>query len=129
MKKALRSLPDYPAPGLKLLFVGINPGLVSAAAGHYYANPRNNFWRLLHESKITPVRLRPDEDARMPEYGLGLTDISPSSKGMILIGRRKETDPATGELRRQMREDLQIEIRSYNYLLEAVGGRIGLGST
>jgi double-stranded uracil-DNA glycosylase len=68
-------LPDYVAPGLRLLFVGINPGLVSAAAGHYYANPRNAFWRLLHEEELTPVRLRPDEDARMPAFGYGLTDI------------------------------------------------------
>lgn len=63
------------APGLRLLFVGINPGLVSAAAGHYYANPRNAFWRLLHEGGLTPIRLRPDEDARMPAFGCGLTDI------------------------------------------------------
>jgi TDG/mug DNA glycosylase family protein len=68
-------LPDYVVPGLRLLFVGINPGLISAAAGHYYANPRNAFWRLLHEGGLTPVRLRPDEDARMPTFGYGLTDI------------------------------------------------------
>ncbi|MFQ5657234.1 MAG: mismatch-specific DNA-glycosylase [Candidatus Methylomirabilales bacterium] len=68
-------LPDYLGPGLRLLFVGINPGSISAAAGHYYANPRNSFWRLLHESGLTPVRLRPDEDHRMPAFGYGLTDI------------------------------------------------------
>jgi TDG/mug DNA glycosylase family protein len=68
-------LPDYVVPGLQLLFVGINPGFISAAAGHYYANPRNAFWRLLHEGGLTPVRLRPDEDARMPTFGYGLTDI------------------------------------------------------
>lgn len=70
-----RHLPDYLAPGLKLLFVGINPGLISAAAGHYYANPLNPFWRLLHEAGLTPVQLRPDEDCRMVEFGYGLTDI------------------------------------------------------
>ena len=64
-----RPLPDYVAPGLRLLFVWINPGLVSAAAEHYYANPRNAFWRLLYEGGVTPVRLRPDEDARMPAFG------------------------------------------------------------
>ena len=70
-----RPLPDYLAPGLKLIFVGINPGLISAAAGHYYANPRNPFWRLLYEAGLTPVQLRPDEDGRMVELGYGLTDI------------------------------------------------------
>lgn len=68
-------LPDYLAPGLKLLFVGINPGLISAAAGHYYANPRNTFWRLLHESGLTPLKLRPEHDHRLLEFGYGLTDI------------------------------------------------------
>lgn len=68
-------LPDYLAPGLKLLFVGINPGFISAAAGHYYANPLNPFWRLLYEAGLTPVQLRPDEDGRMVELGYGLTDI------------------------------------------------------
>jgi len=70
-----RPLPDYLAPNLKLLFVGINPGLRSAAAGHYYANPQNPFWRLLHECGLTPVQLRPEEDSRMLEFGYGLTDI------------------------------------------------------
>jgi double-stranded uracil-DNA glycosylase len=71
---AYRPLPDYLAPNLRLLFVGINPGLRSAAAGHYYANPRNPFWRLLYEAGLTPVQLRPDEDSRILEFGYGLTD-------------------------------------------------------
>lgn len=72
---APQPLPDYVGPGLKLLFVGINPGLMSAAAGHYYANPRNSFWRLLYESGLTPMRLSPREDHLLPRYGYGLTDI------------------------------------------------------
>jgi TDG/mug DNA glycosylase family protein len=68
-------LPDYIAPGLKLLFVGINPGLISAAAGHYYANPRNFFWRFLFESGLTTVRLIPEEDVRLLSFGYGVTDI------------------------------------------------------
>lgn len=68
-------LPDYLAADLRLLFVGINPGLISAKAGHYYANPRNPFWRLLYEAGLTPVPLRPDEDHRMPRFGYGLTDM------------------------------------------------------
>jgi TDG/mug DNA glycosylase family protein len=68
-------LPDYLGPSLKLLFVGINPGLVSAAAGHYYANPRNSFWRLLYEADLTPVQLKPEEDDQILEFGYGLTDM------------------------------------------------------
>lgn len=70
-----RALPDYLRPGLKLVFVGINPGLKSATAGHYYANPRNPFWRFLHEAGLTAVRLAPSEDVRLLEHGYGLTDI------------------------------------------------------
>ena len=68
-------LPDYLGPGLDIIFVGINPGMQSARAGHYYANPRNPFWRLLHEAGLTPRQLRPDEDHLLPTFGYGITDI------------------------------------------------------
>ncbi len=68
-------LPDYLAPGLDIVFVGINPGVQSAQAGHYYANPRNPFWRLLYEAGLTPRQLRPDEDHLLPTFGYGITDI------------------------------------------------------
>jgi TDG/mug DNA glycosylase family protein len=68
------SLPDLLAPGIELLFVGINPSLYSARAGHYYARPGNMFWRCLHEAGLTPVRLRPEEDRRVLEWGIGITD-------------------------------------------------------
>ncbi|MBI4735943.1 MAG: mismatch-specific DNA-glycosylase [candidate division NC10 bacterium] len=72
---ALPQLPDYLAPGLDVIFVGINPGVQSARAGHYYANPRNPFWRLLHKAGLTPRQLRPDEDHLLPSFGYGITDI------------------------------------------------------
>lgn len=85
-----RPLPDHLRPGLKIVFVGINPGLMSATAGHYYANPRNPFWRLLHESGLTPARLAPVEDARMLEFGFGLTDIvKRPSRGVGDLARRE----------------------------------------
>ena len=68
-------LPDYLAPGLDIVFVGINPGVQSAQAGHYYANPRNPFWLLLYKAGLTPRQLRPDEDHLMPTFGYGITDI------------------------------------------------------
>ena len=72
--RAVETLPDLLAPGIELLFVGINPSIYSAQAGHYYARPGNIFWRCLHESGLTPVRLRPDEDRRVLEWGIGITD-------------------------------------------------------
>lgn len=68
-------LPDYLEEGLDIIFVGINPGEQSARAGHYYANPRNPFWRLLHRAGLTPRQLRPGEDHLLPIFGCGLTDI------------------------------------------------------
>jgi TDG/mug DNA glycosylase family protein len=60
-----RTIPDVlPGPGdppLRVLFCGINPGLVSAATGHHFARPGNRFWPALHGAGFTPRRLRPDE--------------------------------------------------------------------
>src|SRR6266702_2241637 len=71
---AVETLPDLLVPGIELLFVGINPSLYSARTGHYYARPGNMFWRCLHEAGLTPVRLRPEEDRRVLEWGIGITD-------------------------------------------------------
>ncbi len=54
--------------------MGINPGELSARAGHYYANPRNAFWNCLYESGLTKVKLEPEDDKRILEFDLGLTD-------------------------------------------------------
>jgi TDG/mug DNA glycosylase family protein len=70
----LAGLPDLITPGLEILFVGINPGLKSARLGHYYAGPGNLFWRCLHESGLIPVRLAPQQDRRLLEFGIGITD-------------------------------------------------------
>lgn len=68
-------LPDYVQSGLRVLFVGINPGLRSAAIGHHFAGHSNRFWKLLFESKLVSEPLRPEEDSRLLEWGLGLTNI------------------------------------------------------
>jgi TDG/mug DNA glycosylase family protein len=69
-------LPDVLAPGLRVLFCGINPGLWSAATGHHFARPGNRFWPTLHDSGFTPRRLRPDEQLILPGFGLGLTNVA-----------------------------------------------------
>ncbi len=71
------SLPDYLIPKLDILFVGINPGLRSAALGHHYAGPSNRFWKLLYEANLVPERLSYRDDVRLPEWGLGLTNLVP----------------------------------------------------
>jgi double-stranded uracil-DNA glycosylase len=70
-----RAVPDVIAPGLRVLFCGINPGLWSAATGHHFARPGNRFWPALHRSGFTDRQLRPDEEAELLGYGLGITNV------------------------------------------------------
>lgn len=69
------ALPDVLRPGLQAVFCGTAAGTASARARAYYAGRGNRFWPTLHEVGLTPVELTPAEFTRLPEYGLGLTDI------------------------------------------------------
>jgi TDG/mug DNA glycosylase family protein len=70
------AVPDVLAPGLRCVFCGINPGRRASAAGRHYANPRNDFWRLLADAGLTPRLLDPGEQLTLPEYGYGLTNAA-----------------------------------------------------
>jgi TDG/mug DNA glycosylase family protein len=70
------AVPDILAPGLRCVFCGINPGRRSSAAGHHFANPRNDFWRLLADSGLTPRQLDPSEQRDLLELGYGLTNAA-----------------------------------------------------
>jgi double-stranded uracil-DNA glycosylase len=72
---ARRRLTDHIKPGVRILFVGINPGIRSAATGHHFAGYSNRFWKLLFESKLVPQPLMHQDDWRLPNWGLGLTNI------------------------------------------------------
>jgi TDG/mug DNA glycosylase family protein len=63
------------APGLRVLFVGINPSLRSAEVGHHFARPGNRFWATLHASGWTPRLMRPEEDGDLPAHGVGVTNL------------------------------------------------------
>jgi len=78
---------DYLQPGLDILFVGINPGLKSAAVGHHFAGRSNRFWKLLFESRLVDEPLTYREDSRLLEWRLGLTNIiSRTSAGIDALG-------------------------------------------
>ncbi|MFA5976156.1 MAG: mismatch-specific DNA-glycosylase [Elusimicrobiota bacterium] len=72
---AENTLPDYLKPGLRLLFIGINPGTYSAHVGHYFARPGNLFWWALSNSRLVPRPVEPTDDAALLEWGIGLTDV------------------------------------------------------
>ncbi|MGW0434793.1 G/U mismatch-specific DNA glycosylase [Micromonospora sp. NPDC003197] len=71
------ALPDVIAPGLVVLFCGINPGLYSAATGCHFARPGNRFWPALHRGGFTPRQLGPVEQAELLGYRLGITNLAP----------------------------------------------------
>jgi G:T/U-mismatch repair DNA glycosylase len=69
-------VPDVLEPGLHCVFCGINAGRVSAAAHAHFANPRNDFWRLLHDAGFTPRLFEPAEQHGLLELGYGLTNAA-----------------------------------------------------
>jgi double-stranded uracil-DNA glycosylase len=98
------AVPDVLGPDLRVLFCGINPGRVSAAAAAHFANPRNDFWRLLHEAGFTPRLLRPDEQLEALRYGIGLTNAAyRTTKGSGDL-RRADFEGAAERLERIARE-------------------------
>jgi TDG/mug DNA glycosylase family protein len=76
-EQAVSAVPDVLGPGLRVVFCGINPGRVSAAAAAHFANPRNDFWRLLHAAGFTPRLVSPKEQFEVLDYGIGLTNAAP----------------------------------------------------
>jgi TDG/mug DNA glycosylase family protein len=117
MTRGLCPLPDYLAPGLDIIFVGINPGVQSAQAGHYYANPRNPFWRLLHGAGLTPRELRPEEDHLLLTFRYGLTDI-------VKRPSRGVADLRPAEFQRG-RQALVEKLRAHQPLIVCFNGTTG----
>ena len=101
------SVPDVLAPGLSCVFCGINPGRVSAAAAAHFANPRNDFWRLLHDAGFTPRLFDPQEQFALLELGVGVTNAA------------YRTTPGSGDLRRGDFDRAAFESR-----IEAVAPRV-----
>ena len=69
-------VPDVLAPDLRIVFVGINPGRVSAAAGAHFANPRNDFWRLLAAAGLTSRLYEPQEQFALLDERIGVTNAA-----------------------------------------------------
>ena len=82
------AVPDVLGPGLAVVFCGINPGRVSDAAKAHFANPRNDFWRLLHQAGFTPRQLDPSEQFEALRFGIGATNAA------------YRTTPGSSDLRR-----------------------------
>lgn len=72
---ALPPLRDRIRPGVRVLFVGINPGIRSSLTGHHFAGFSNRFWKLLYQSRLVPEAISYQDDDRLPEWGYGVTNI------------------------------------------------------
>jgi TDG/mug DNA glycosylase family protein len=72
-----RTIPDLVAPGLRVLFCGINPGLVSGARGLHFARPGNRFWKVLHAAGFTDRVLDPADQRELLDLGVGITNLVP----------------------------------------------------
>jgi double-stranded uracil-DNA glycosylase len=73
----LPPLRDRIKPGVRVLLVGINPGVRSSLTGHHFAGYSNRFWKLLYEARLVPDPITAEDDGRLPEWGFGVTNIVP----------------------------------------------------
>ncbi|HSV16692.1 MAG TPA: G/U mismatch-specific DNA glycosylase [Tepidisphaeraceae bacterium] len=97
-----RTLKDVIAPDLKVLFVGINPGLYSAATGHHFARPGNRFWPALHAGGFTPRVLKPWEERQLPAMGVGITNIIARATATAAELQAEEFAPGAKALERKV---------------------------
>lgn len=72
-----KTVPDLVAPNLDVLFVGINPGLYTAAIGHHFGRPGNRFWKVLHLAGFTPHQISPFDEEDLLQFGCGVTNMVP----------------------------------------------------
>src|SRR5213080_900439 len=96
-------LKDHVRPGLRVLFVGINPGVRSAMTGHHFAGYSNRFWKLLHDSRLVPEPIGTEDDDRLPEWGFGITNVVPRATPGIDTLRPEEYALGLQALRRKVR--------------------------
>ena len=98
----LPTLRDRIRPGVRVLFVGINPGVRSALTGHHFAGFSNRFWKLLYESGLVPEPIGFRDDDRLPERGFGITNIVPRATPGIDTLEKQEYVDGRVRLRRKV---------------------------
>jgi double-stranded uracil-DNA glycosylase len=99
---ALPPLRDRIRPGVRVLFVGINPGVRSALTGHHFAGFSNRFWKLLYDSRLVPEPVTYVDDERLPEWGYGITNVVPRATPGIDTLEREEYVAGSARLRRKI---------------------------
>jgi TDG/mug DNA glycosylase family protein len=103
MAAILPPLRDCIRRPVRVLFVGINPGIRSSATGHHFAGYSNRFWKLLYESRLVPEPIGYKDDRRLPEWGFGITNLVPRPTPGIDTLRLEEYVAGASSLRRKIR--------------------------
>ena len=98
----LPPLCDRIKPGVRILFVGINPGIRSSETGHHFAGYSNRFWRLLFDSGLVNEPITYEDDDRLPDFGYGITNIVPRPTPGIDTIRPVEYIDGRARLRRKI---------------------------
>jgi len=98
-----RTIPDVIGPGLRLLFVGINPGLYSGATGHHFARPGNRFWKALHGAGFTDHVYSPFDDRELLRIGIGITNLVARTTATADELTREELQAGAAALERKVR--------------------------
>jgi mismatch-specific thymine-DNA glycosylase len=112
-KGRMRTLPDYLRKGMRMILVGANPGDRSARVGHYYAGRGNQFWPIMYESGVIPEPLSYEDDRRILEFGIGMTDLVKRPTRAVEEIERQEF--AEGRvLLAQKLEDLKPRVVAFN---------------
>jgi TDG/mug DNA glycosylase family protein len=96
-------LKDCVRPPVRVLFVGINPGVRSAVTGHHFAGYSNRFWNLLYQSGLVPEAVRAEDDRRLPHWGFGVTNLVARPTPGIDTLRPDEYQAGVRVLRRKVR--------------------------
>ncbi len=121
-------LPDVLRPGLRVVFCGTAAGSASARARAYYAGPGNGFWKVLHETGLTPTQLAPAEFERLPEHGIGLTDICKVLHGSDREVGTVEFDVTGLEIRVAEAEPAHLAFNGKNAARGALERDVGYGA-
>jgi double-stranded uracil-DNA glycosylase len=125
-------LRDRIRPGVRVLFVGINPGIRSSLTGHHFAGFSNRFWKLLFEARLVPERLTFADDDRLPEWGYGITNIVARPTPGIDTLRPEEYVAGRVRLRRKVRRYRPavvacVGVTVFRALFPERTGRVALG--
>ncbi|HEY6467096.1 MAG TPA: mismatch-specific DNA-glycosylase [Candidatus Acidoferrales bacterium] len=109
----MRTLPDYLRKNMKMVLIGSNPGDRSARVGHYYAGRGNQFWPIMYESGVIPEPIGYEDDRRIVEFGIGMTDlVKRPTKAMEEIERQEFAEGRV--LLAQKLEELRPRVIAFN---------------